>query len=82
MPDQNAAIMVLRGQLKAAHDVLENTMQDVTPEMASWQPPGVANAIGPNYAHVVVAEDALLNGMGRGAPPLLATSWAGKDRCE
>jgi hypothetical protein len=74
----NALVALVRGQLKAAHDVLEGTMMGVTTEMAAWQPPGTANGIGPIYGHVAVAEDALLNGMGRGIAPLMAGSWAGK----
>jgi len=78
MSDSNHVVELLRGQFTGAHDVLERTMQDVTPEMAGWQPPGVANAIGAMYAHVATGEDALLNGLGRGAAPLLASTWAGK----
>jgi len=78
MSADNGIVSMLRAQFKGAHDVLEGTMQEVTPETAAWQPPGNANAIGPNYAHVVTGEDAILLGMARGAAPLLATSWAGK----
>ena len=78
MSTSNPLAALLRGQLKAAHDVLEGTMQGVTPEMAAWQPPGTANSLGATYAHVVVSEDGLLNGMGCGIMPLMAGSWAGK----
>jgi DinB superfamily len=73
-----SAVDLLRAQYKGAHDVLEATMQDVTAEMAHWSPPGIANLLGATYAHVVTGEDAILNGMAKGAAPLLATSWAGK----
>lgn len=78
MSASNGIVSMVRGQFKGAHDVLEATMQDVTPEMAAWQPPGSANAVGPNYAHVVTGEDVILLGMARGAAPLLASSWAGQ----
>jgi hypothetical protein len=78
MSANDGIVSMLRGQIKAAHDVLEATMQDASPEMAAWQPPGNANGIGPNYAHVITSEDALLLGMARGAAPLMASTWAGK----
>ncbi len=78
MSDSNAVVTMLRGQYKGAHDVLEGTMQDVTPEMATWLPPGNANPIGANYAHVVTGEDAILQGMVRGGAPLMASTWAGR----
>ena len=71
-------VEVLREQFKVAHGILEGTMQDVTAEQAQWSPPGIANPLGATYAHTVVGEDMILNGMVRGAAPLFATSWAGK----
>ncbi len=53
-------------------------MQDVTPEQAHWSPPGIANPLGASYVHTITGEDAVLNGKARSAPPLFATSWAGK----
>jgi hypothetical protein len=74
----NKAVSLLRALYKGAHDVLEATMADVSAEMAHWQPQGEAHPIGGNYAHVVLGEDSILNGMARGAAPLMATAWAGK----
>jgi hypothetical protein len=78
MSTANSAVGLLRAQYKSAHDILEATLQDVTSEIAHWSPPGISNPLGATYAHVAAAEDAILNGMARGAAPLLATSWAGK----
>jgi hypothetical protein len=71
-------ISLLREQLKTGHEILEGTMADVTPEQAHWTPPGVALPIGATYAHVVVSEDGVVNGMFRGGAPLFAAAWAGK----
>jgi hypothetical protein len=69
---------LLRQQLKSSHGWLEGTMQDVTPEQAKWNPPGKANPLGAAYAHVILSEDAMVNGMVNGGAPLFATTWAGK----
>jgi len=69
---------LIRAQLQGSHQILEGTMQDVTAEQAHWAPPGKAIPLGATYAHILVAEDGLVNGMAKGAAPLLATSWAGK----
>jgi hypothetical protein len=72
------AITLLRQQLSTAHQFLEGTMADVTPEQAHWLPPGLANPLGASYAHVVTSEDMIVNGMVQQAAPLCATSWAGR----
>ncbi len=72
------AVSLLRAQFKAAHDVLEGTMQGVTSEQAHWTPPGVANPLGATCVHIVVSEDGTFNGMLKGGAPLLASTWAGK----
>src|SRR3990172_9560312 len=71
-------ISLLRQQFQASHGWLEATLQDVTPEQAHWAPPGKANPLGATYAHVVLGEDAMINGMVNGGAPLFATAWAGK----
>ncbi|MGZ8429193.1 MAG: DinB family protein [Candidatus Deferrimicrobiaceae bacterium] len=71
-------ISLLREQLKAVHEILEGTMAGVTPEAAHWIPPGIALPIGATYAHVVVSEDGVINGMFQGGAPLFAAAWAGK----
>lgn len=75
---ENNAISLFREQIKAAHELLEGTIEDVTPEQAHWSPPGKANPLGANYAHVVISEDATMNGLLKGNVPLFASTWAGK----
>jgi hypothetical protein len=72
------AIALVRSQYKGAHDLLEATMADVTPEQAHWAPPGVANPLGPTYVHIVAGEDFLLNARARGGQPLAMGDFAGK----
>lgn len=69
---------LLREQFKVAHGILEGTMQDVTAEQAHWSPPGVANPLGASYAHIIFAEDVMVNSLVQGKAPMLMTSWAGK----
>ena len=72
------AVRLITTQMDHSHDLLEQTMADVTPELAQWVPPGVANPIGATYAHAVLAEDKMLNEMLKGTAPLAATTFAGK----
>ena len=72
------AASVLRSALHWAHFTTEATMADVTDEIANRPAPGNANPIGSSYAHAVLAEDAIVNGMLQGQAPLSATTWAGK----
>ncbi len=71
-------ITLVREFLKQANDYLEMTMADVTPEQAHWTPPGVANPLGASYAHVVMSQDMVVNGMLRGQAPLFVSTWAGR----
>jgi hypothetical protein len=71
-------ISLLREQARAAHEFLELTMNDVTPEQAHWTPPGNANPLGATYAHLVMGEDGFVNGLLRESTPLAASTWAGK----
>lgn len=71
-------VSLLREQLKGALRLLEGTMEGVTAEQAHWVPPGTANPIGANYAHVVLGQDAVVNARLKGGAPLAATAWAGK----
>ncbi len=72
------AIALLREQFKDAHEFLEATMEGITPEQVHWAPPGTANPISANYAHVVLSEDLGINGLLRGGAPLSAGGWAGR----
>ena len=53
-------------------------MADVTPEQAHWTPPGIANPLGATYAHCLVSEDFVINGMFRRQRPLVAAAWASR----
>lgn len=69
---------LLRQQIKEAHEWLEATMADVTPQQAHWQPAGKANPIAACYGHIVLSEDWLINTLFQGKPPFAATTFAGK----
>ena len=58
----NKVISFFREELRAAHQLLEGTIEGVTHEQAHWAPPGIALPIGATYAHVVLSEDATMNG--------------------
>lgn len=64
--------------LETAHDAFTKTVADVTPEMAQWLPPGIMHPIGERYAHLVMAEDMLVNSIARGGEPLFMSTWAGR----
>ena len=72
------ATTLLREQLQVAHQWLEGTMADVTPEQAHWTPPGIATPLGASYAHVLTSEDMIIKGMLQQTAPLLASTWAGR----
>ena len=75
---ENKVVSLLRAQYQNAHEVLEGTLQDVTSEQAHWSPPSAANPLGATYAHIVISEDGVINGMLKGSAPLSVTTWAGK----
>ena len=60
------AQQVLKAALEAAHGTLETTMADVDDDLANRPAPGVTNPIGSSYAHVALAEDAIVNGLLQG----------------
>ncbi len=72
------SVSLLREQLKAAHEYLEETMADVTDELAHWIPPGIATPIGANYIHLVQSEDSIVQQLLRGTEMLGATTWKDK----
>ncbi len=75
---ENGKVTALREVLAAGHRLLEATMADVSADVAAWSPPGTALPIGACYAHVVVAEDGMVNGFLRGGLPLFMAAWTGK----
>jgi len=72
------AISVLRENLQESHELLEGTVEGVGDEATHWAPPGAANPLGATYAHVVVSEDMVVNGMLGGRSPMAMGSWAGR----
>lgn len=70
---------ILAASLDFAHrQILEGTIEGVNGELANRAPGGSANPIGTTYAHVVLSEDFIVNGMLRAGEPLSETSWAGR----
>jgi uncharacterized protein (UPF0264 family) len=69
-------IEMLQEQVRQAHQFLEATIEGVTPEQAHWLPPGTANPISATYVHAVASEDAAIQMVLQGQPPLFASSWA------
>lgn len=75
---ENRLTTHIRKQMKSAHWLLEETISDVTDEMARFAPPGKALPIGAAYVHYVTDEDLLVQSLLRGVAPLLSGPWAGK----
>jgi len=78
MPLENKVIAFFMEELQAAHQTLEGTILGVTQEQAHWHPPGIAHPVGATYAHVILSEDATINGMFKGQAPLFAGGWVGQ----
>lgn len=78
MTTQNNTVSLLRQQFQMGHQFLEETVLGITAEHAHWTPPGKAQPLGANYAHVIVAEDGLISMLLKGTPPLMASDWADK----
>ena len=71
-------IVLLREQLAQAHELMQATMADVTPEQVHWIPPGTANPLGATYVHALAGEDATIHMILQGGTPLYAGEWADK----
>jgi hypothetical protein len=69
------AVNLLGEQIQFAHTVLEGTIEGVTAEVATTKPPGLARSIGSYYAHILIAEDLVINGMLQQQAPLFAGDW-------
>jgi len=72
------SITLLREQLRGAHEYLDETMADVTPEQLQWIPPGKATPLGANYLHLLQSEDLLVNEALQQKQPLASGEWSGK----
>lgn len=71
-------IAYLRAHLDSSRATLERMVADLSTEQLHWIPPGTAHPISERYAHLVVSEDTLVNGVARGGSPLHATEWSGR----
>ncbi len=76
--EENRVTAHLRDQAASAHWLLEETLSDVTDEMANWLPPGKAHPIGALYAHYVTGADWIVNVLLKRGAPLFAGAWAGR----
>src|SRR5258708_17684978 len=73
------ATELLREQVKQVHQYVEGIMADVPPELAHWHPPGtIVNSLGGNYAHIIVAEDLVINAILKGVAPLFPQTGVAK----
>lgn len=72
------ASSILTEQLKAAHGVLEGTMDGVIDEVAHFMPSGTANPIAGVYAHLVFSEDFFIHNFLKKAPPIMETTFQNK----
>lgn len=57
------SIALLREQLKSAHETMEATMADVTPQVAHFAQTNKAIPVGAAYAHCVLSEDMIVSQM-------------------
>lgn len=69
---------VLTTAVKGAHWLLDVTFADVDDDLANRPAPGNANPLGTAYAHLVLSEDAIVNGLLRGEAPLSVSTRAGR----
>lgn len=76
--NKNIAAQLLLELLRDGHQYMNQTMEGVTNEVASFMPPGVANPIAGTYAHLVMSEDFFINGMIQQKAPLFETDWKDK----
>ena len=72
------AIGFLREQFRTGHELLRDTLADVTQEQIQWFPPGTANPLGATLAHLVMDEDSMIQSSLKGGKPLFASAWQGK----
>ena len=63
---------LLRDQFKTMHQFLDMTIADCTPEVVEKKDDAwTINKIGSLYAHIVLAEDMMVGGMGKGGDTVL-----------
>jgi hypothetical protein len=72
-------VATIRSAFAGAHDWYLGTVADVGPEQANYLPPGTCHPIGALMAHILHAEDFMLNTAIRGEPMLWERDgWATK----
>lgn len=71
------AVTLLKDQVKQAHEVVEGTVADMTPEQLAWRPGGNANPPAALLNHLTSGEDFFLKMM-TGQQPLAMGPYAGK----
>lgn len=76
--NKRVAVDHILKNLKEAHQYVEQTMDGVTNEIASFMPSGTANPIAGTYAHLVFSEDYFTHGFLKATQPLFETSWKDK----
>ncbi len=58
---------------------LDGIMQDMTPALFNWAPPGTANAISATFVHLLNSEDHFLQGVLQGKPTVWESGgWSAK----
>lgn len=70
------ALTLLKTQMANARREWLGATGDVSPEMAHWQPPGVANPIDDLFFHTIAGQDRQIARLSGGTPKL--ESWAEK----
>ena len=55
-------------EMAGVHRAVDSTMQDMTPELFNWAPPGTANTISATFLHLMNVEDNLIQKIIRGKP--------------
>ena len=70
-------VFLLQQMARSAHEWLEQTVGDVTPEQVHWAPENGLN-LGAHYAHIVISEDVLINRIIRGGAEMASASFEGK----
>jgi hypothetical protein len=71
-------IEILRASYTFGWEAHRGTLAEVTTEVANHKPLGEAGSIASAMAHVVLAEDMIVNGVLFGRPPLYESDWRGR----
>jgi hypothetical protein len=77
-PRPGAASALLRWQLGLAHRLLDSAIERCPSELIHRHPPGLSAPAGACYAHAILSEDLIVNGVLAGGRPLAFTTWAGR----